>query len=67
MFGCQSTCKFDVPVYVSSGAYLQSAVDALGAISGSANAPDTMNTVDKRPNNSLLVCVCVCRFLRVSA
>ena len=59
-FALQSACKFDVPEYVSSGAYLQSAVDALGVISGSANAPDTTNIVDKMLNNSLPVCVCVC-------
>ena len=69
VFGCQSACRFDVPVYVSSGAYLQSADDALGAISGSAKlgAEIKIEKIAKQIvpicfglSNRLYMCVCVC-------
>ena len=71
VFASQFACKFDVPEYVSSGAYLQSAVDALDAISGSANEEKiNVNTAKqivpicfiafKRLPVCVCVCVCVC-------
>ena len=67
VFGCQPADKFDVPEYVSSGAYLQSAVDALDAISGSANEEKiNVNTAKQIVPicfiafKRLPVCVCVC-------
>ena len=59
-FASQLACRFDVPEYVCNGSYSQSADDAVDAISGSANAPDTMNIVDKNAIKRLPVCVCVC-------
>ena len=59
-FAVQSACRFDVPEYVCNGSYSQSALDALDVISGSANAPDTINIVDKNAIKRLTVCVCVC-------
>ncbi len=72
VFASQFACKFDVPEYVSSGAYLQSAVDALDAISGSANEEKiNVNTAKQIVPicfiafKRLPVCVCVgfCGFL----
>ncbi|MCQ2568035.1 MAG: hypothetical protein MJ163_00340 [Alphaproteobacteria bacterium] len=67
MFASQFACKFDVPEYVSSGAYLQSAVDALDAISGSANEEKINANTAKQivpicfiAFKRLPVCVCVC-------
>ena len=67
-FAVQSACKFDVPEYVSNGLYLQSALDALDDISGSAKVGAEIKIEIAKQivpicfglSNRLHVCVCVC-------